>query len=904
MNIQLIIFISILYLLILFSIAFFVEKSNKNFSKWLNNPYIYTLSLAVYCSAWTFYGSVGRASTSGFSFLSIYLGPTIAAFLFVPLYKKFYKIKENTGFSSLADFISLRYGRNIWLGAIVTSLLIIGIVPYIALQLKSISESVVLLSNNATYKNIGNVELLQKNTSFYLTVLLCIFIMFYGFRSIDASEKRRGLITAIAFESIFKLIAFLIIGISIVVLTTNAIGNPAEHISNINKFKNFNFFSAANQFDWTATMFLSFFAFLFLPRQFQVGIVDNDNAKNFKKASWLFPLYLLLINIFVLPIALCGNAVFAGHEIKSDHYVIALPLHFNNTILSAIAYLGGFSAATSMVIVETIALTLMLVNNIILPITIWFNQRISSLQEKNYNTLVLNLRRAGVVFIILISFIYENYLYHANSLVNIGLTSFVAVAQFVPAVLGGLVWSKGNSKGIYAGLIAGFSIWFYLLILPTIFPNSFLYTNAGSFISPTNFFGMNGFNITSVAFVWSLFFNTILYLVVSVFTHTTIEERQQASIILRVMKDDEWYSNEYQFAKTKTAELKKLLQHFIGEERYQTTLISFKKNHNIDTETEFAQPKFLQYTQKVLSGILGVTSARLLLNSLHDNSSIHTSKEILSVLTEKQEIKQINKELVKKQDELTKATQLLQIANERLKKVDENKDEFLYTITHELRTPLTSIRALSEIVLDNPDLDDDERSKYINVIVKESERLTHLINQVLTLEKMESGIYEMEQDYNELANIISNALDVVEGIAQTNQCKIHTNIEYTTQQIFCDAQLIEQVISNLLSNAVKFANTTNPEVWVDVSYEKDFAKVVVTDNGDGIDPTIGDSLFNKFMQAKNRKKNKPQGSGLGLAICKRIVEMHQGKIYYEPKCKHLGAAFYIELPIKNNNYEL
>ena len=343
--------ILLVYLLFLFGVAHWAEK--KRNSKWVNNPYIYSLSLAVYCSAWTYYGSIGVAAESGLSYLTIYIGPVIIIPAWIILLKKVIRISRVNNISSIADFISLRYGNSRFLGAFVTILIVLGILPYISLQLKAIAETFHLITNTQTNANF------LLDTTTYVAIALAIFASFYGTRYVDASEKRKGIVTAIALESVIKLFFFLLVGIYVTFFVFDGFDAIYEQASKLPDFEKKNTIGGLEEaINWFFLCMLSIFAIFLLPRQFHVSVVENNRENHLQTAVWLFPLYLLLFNFFVYPIAWGGNILFENQTVNPDTYSLLIPMLFNQKTITVLVFLGGFSAAISMIVVATISLSI------------------------------------------------------------------------------------------------------------------------------------------------------------------------------------------------------------------------------------------------------------------------------------------------------------------------------------------------------------------------------------------------------------------------------------------------------------------------------------------------------------------------------------------------------------------
>lgn len=901
MNNIVIIISSLAYLALLFGIAYYTEKRAVSKRSIINNGYVYALSLAVYCTAWTYYGSVGRASTKGLDFITIYLGPTIAAALFWPILRKLIRIAKSQRITSIADLISSRYGKNFSLAALVTILCIIGIIPYIALQLKAISSSIHIIT--------GSLSQLPENwkfwndDTFYITGILVIFIIIFGTRSVDASEKHEGLVAAIAFESLIKLIAFLAVGVFVVFFIFNGFGDIFQQAYAHQELKKlFTIEPSSSYASWAGLMLVSMLAIFFLPRQFQVSVTENIQEKHIDKAVWVFPLYLLLINIFVLPIALAGKLIFIDQAVDADTYVLAFPLHFNASALSLFVYIGGFSAATSMIIVETIALSTMACNNLVMPILLSLKQ-FKTERDNHLSKNIILIRRISIFIILALAYIYDKTVAQHLALVSIGLVSFVAVAQFAPAVIGGIYWKGASKTGAIVGIIVGFIIWFFTLVVPTlispgILPSSIMSEGLFgiSFLKPFSLLGHQGMDSIAHATFWSLFANVGSFVFFSLYSKQTAQEIYQAEIFVDIAKhanDSEresiWKGIAY------LPDLKSLLKTFIGEERSTRLLTNFANKHKISLEDRRADPRLVTFSEKILSGVIGSASARIMVGSITKEEELKID-EVLNILRESQQIIELNKELKKKSNELQKASNQLILINEQLKNMDRNKDEFLYTVTHELRTPITSIRAMSEIVHDHQDMPEEQKQHFLSSIIKETERLSRLISQVLTLEKYESGKQKLNLSSVHLNQLILDTINAVKTLAAEKNLNIKLKIPNSMFIAKCDEDLILQVMNNLLANAIKFSNT-NQDIIVSLNTNYNEIEIAVQDFGKGIDPLLHKSIFDKFFQAKNQTLRKPEGTGLGLAICKKIIDLHGGTISVESELDK-GAKFIFSLPLQ------
>ena len=403
-----IILISLVYIGILFAIAYVGDKRADAGRSLISNPYVYALSMAVYCTAWTFYGSVGRAARGGTDFLPIYIGPTLMAALWWFVLRKIIRISKQNRITSIADFIASRYGKSIALGGLVTVIAVIGIVPYIALQLKAVATSFTLLWNHADLTAAGQsgATTAAADTAFYVALVLAAFAILFGTRHLDVTEHHEGLVAAIAFESVIKLLAFLAVGIFVTFGIYNGFGDLFQRAAADPPLRQlFTLGRATNSYSgWAALLLLSMMAIMFLPRQFQVAVVENVDERHLNKAIWLFPLYLLVINLFVLPIAFGGLLHFPDGKVDADTFVLTVPMAEGQEALALLVFLGGFSAATGMVIVETVALSTMVSNDLIMPLVLGL--RMLPLHERgDLGGVILAIRRIAIAVILLLGYL-------------------------------------------------------------------------------------------------------------------------------------------------------------------------------------------------------------------------------------------------------------------------------------------------------------------------------------------------------------------------------------------------------------------------------------------------------------------------------------------------------------------
>ena len=520
-----IIAVSLAYLGVLFAIAYYGDRGAERGRSLIANPTIYALSLAVYCTTWTFYGSVGRAAGTGIGFLPIYLGPTMIAALWWWVLVKMIRIAKANRITSIADFVASRYGKSQLLGGLVTVIAVIGIVPYISLQLKAVSNSFTILLGYPDIVMPSRAEELPiwRDTALLIALTMAAFTIVFGTRHLDATERHEGMVAAIAFESIVKLIAFSAVGLWVTFGLFDGFADIFDRaaaipdLARLMQVSN----SASSYGSWASLTLLSMLSVMFLPRQFQIAIVENVNEDHVRKAIWLFPLYLLLINIFVLPIALGGLLHFSNGGVDADTFVLTLPMAQKQEWLALLVFIGGLSAATGMVIVETIALSTMVCNDLVMPLLLrsdWFRLH----ERKDLSGLLLAIRRGAIVAILLLGYIYFRAAGEAYALVGIGLISFAAVAQFAPVIFGGMYWKGGTREGALAGLLVGFGVWAYTLLLPSFaksgwLPHGFLQDGlfGVALLRPTQLFGLVGMDEITHCLFWSLLGNIAAYTAVS-----------------------------------------------------------------------------------------------------------------------------------------------------------------------------------------------------------------------------------------------------------------------------------------------------------------------------------------------------------------------------------------------------
>jgi Na+/proline symporter/signal transduction histidine kinase len=635
-----VIVVALVYIGLLFVIASYGDRWSRHHAD-RARPLIYALSLAIYCTSWTFFGSVGLAAQSGFEFLAIYIGPMMMMGLGWPLVGRIIRLAKAQNIVSIADFIGARYGKHQGVAAAVAAIAIIGMIPYIALQLKAVSSSLATVVApipawaNPVQPILGDPPLL-------VAVSLAAFAILFGTRQIDATEHQHGLMLAIAVESIVKLIAFLAVGIFVtfvmypgpVALFARASERPdtAAVLSADT--------SAGNM---AAITLLSLFAIILLPRQFHVAVVENKTASEIRRAAWLFPVYLVLINLFVVPVALAGMLTFPPGAVDSDMYVLALPISMGSELLALATFIGGLSAAAAMVIVETIALAIMVSNDIVVPL---------ALMRRNGTHVgahLLTIRRLAILVVLLFAYLYYRYAGQAQ-LAAIGLMAFVAIAQLAPAFFGGLMWRRGTGAGALAGMTVGILVWSYTLLLPSlaVSASGTALLAEGPFgiglLRPQVLFGLDLPPLIN-GMAWSLTFNLLAYVLVSLGWRPSAIERIQADLFV---PDSLTPAPSFRLRRSAVTvqELTTAVGRYLGEERTRLSFDGFAAERHMRLEPGAgADFELLRYAERLLASAIGAASSRLVLSLLLRKRTVST-KAALKLLDDANAAIHYNREIL------------------------------------------------------------------------------------------------------------------------------------------------------------------------------------------------------------------------------------------------------------------
>ncbi|MFV0574748.1 MAG: PAS-domain containing protein [Vibrio sp.] len=647
--------VSLAYLGVLFLIAWYGDRQKSWLFRW--RPWIYSLSIAVYCTSWTFYGTVGQASADMWSFLPIYLAPILVFIFGWRILARMILITKREHITSIADFIAARYGKSQGLAITVTLIAVIGILPYIALQLRGITMGLELVAP----KMISEFGYQDEQISWFVVGVLAVFTMLFGTRNIDNTEHHRGIMMAVAFESLVKLIAFLLVGLFVVLILAN---RPEISLGELAR----RYYQTPNIPTLIIHMILTAAAIICLPRQFHTTIVENDQARDLHTARFVFPTYLLLMGLFVLPIAWAGQYLLSGTG--ADGYVISLPISVGADNIALLAFLGGTSAASGMVIVSTIALTIMISNDLVWPLLLR-RMRLTDAKPGQISGLLLNVRRALIALLLFGAWCFYQVLDHIPSLSVIGLLSFAAIAQFAPAVLGGLYWRKGNRQGVYVGLILGFIVWLMTLMMQTNLLAGNPETNLLVWLlTPPDWLQNMDVQASDWGMMLSLIVNLVAYVFVSQVTRSSLSDRLQAAAFVGTPTHESEDMSLYQ-SRVSVAELEMLASRFVGRKRARTAFQLFweQQNKTLLPQQQATAP-LIRHTERVLAGVFGASSARLVLTSALQGRNMQL-EEVATIVDEASELYDFSRSLL--QGAIEHVSQGIAVVDKQLRLVAWNQ---------------------------------------------------------------------------------------------------------------------------------------------------------------------------------------------------------------------------------------
>jgi Na+/proline symporter/signal transduction histidine kinase/ActR/RegA family two-component response regulator len=633
--------LSLGYVTVLFAIAYWGDTVQQSRFSPHVRAIVYSLTLAVYCTSWTFYGAVGSAAQNGWGYLPIYLGPMLVIFFGWPLINRIVMISKRQNLTSIADFIAARYGKFQSLAALVTIIATVGSVPYIALQLKAVVNGFSIVSN---YSVTGGAEY---DTAFVVAVALAVFAILFGTRKIDVTEHHEGMMLAIAFESIVKLLAFVAVGFFALLLLRD--GQAEVTVTAARAESIFRLDHIPDTF--VTQLILASAAIFCLPRQFHVAVVEAHRDVNIRATRWAFPLYLLVFTAFIIPVTLAGLKMLPLGEFSGDTFVLALPMEHGRDWLTILAFLGGFSAATGMVIVACVALSTMICNEIVMPALL----RIKTLglsERSDYSRLLIHIRRGAIVGITVLAYFYYLAMDESAALASIGLLSFAAAAQFMPLIILGIYWQRPTRLGAFFGLTTGFVLWAYTLFLPTlarsgVFSAEFI--ESGLFnimwLRPEALLFDSGSNPLTHGVAWSLGGNILVFVAVSLLSRQSMIEKIQARAFAGPIAQGRDTGTATTASDLTNADLRALADRFLGETHAERSFVDFAETEGIEIAPSLpADRRLLQFTERLLAGAIGAASARVVITTALRKTGMEIGDVVL-LLDETSQAVRFNRQL-------------------------------------------------------------------------------------------------------------------------------------------------------------------------------------------------------------------------------------------------------------------
>lgn len=632
---------ALLYVLVLFVIAWWGDRAARRGLPVVNNAWTYSLALGVYCTSWTFYGAVGDAAQHGWTYLPIYLGPILTLLLGGELIYKMVSVGKQHHITSIADFLAARYGKSRQLAVLVTVVAIVGVLPYIALQLKAVTLS---------FEHVlGTNKVAQPfDIALVVAALMAVFTLLFGTRHIDATEHQSGLMLAVSFESFVKLVAFVIMGLFCLFVVFDGpvdLWRQASVHEGLRRVFEPTLFSQS----FVTAMLLSMLAIICLPRQFHAGVVENNNLRHLRTARRVMPLYLALFAVFVLPIVAAGVITQADSS-QPDMYMLSLPIATGNRGLMLLAFIGGIAAATGMVIMSTMALAIMLTNEVMMPA--WVQYRIQSEEElSDLSSQVRLFRRLSIVVLLALAFLFHILIDRFEGLARIGLISFAAVAQLAPALLGGLYWRRGHQGGAFMGLILGFMVWAYCLLLPLMLPPAWIahldrYGLLGmGLLRPHALLGIEGLGPLTHGVFWSLSFNLLAYIYFSRRAGQQPLDDTQATRFVDMPTD--WWREGLGHPFITTGELLQVCERGLGHPRARALFFDYMAQRQIAEDIELPAPVHLvRYVERLLAGAMGASTARIVMGSLLSKQSVRRD-DMVRIMDEASQLIQFNHQLLR-----------------------------------------------------------------------------------------------------------------------------------------------------------------------------------------------------------------------------------------------------------------
>jgi len=888
---------AVAYVGLLFVLAYLGDRRARAKTRsWLNSPAVYTLSISVYCTSWTFYGAVGNAARSGLEFLTIYLGPTLVFVGWYFLLRRLVRISHLHRITSVADLLSSRFGKSSRLGVLVTCIAVVGIAPYIALQLKAVTSSIQAVADASEFGRGSFKGIDDAGLALGVAAAMALFTILFGTRHVDAKEQHHGVVAAIAFEAMVKLAALVAVGVFVVV-----IGGGPDAIFDRAAAKGI-VLDTSQSFDsrWLTTMVLSIAAIVCLPRQFQVTVVENSDENHLRVAGWAFPAYMMLMSIFILPIAIYGRTIMPA-DANPDMFALTLPLASGQNGLALVAFIGGFSSATSMIILESIALSIMVSNHIIMPLVLRLSAGQQSGDGQGVSRQLLVARRFSIVLILSLGFFYFFFTRDSDALAPIGLISFTAIAQFFPALLAAIFWRDASLKAVTAAILTGFVLWAWCCFLPSFDSVSERVSTllvqgpwGIGWLRPEAMFGLEGWDPLTHAAFWSLSANIFVLTLGSLLTSPSALERIQATAFVDVFRRRGLPQGNFVRGSATANDLFFVAERVLGEKRAAALFESAARELGVDPAVLDPTPEFIARLERELAGSIGAASAHVMLSKVVVGGDV-SLEEMMQMADETQQVIEYSQQLEKTSEELRLTAQKLEDANAQLRELDSQKDDFLSQVSHEVRTPMTSIRSFSEILLDPENLDDTQKQRFVSTIHQESLRLTKLLDEILDLGALERGERPWQNVPIDAEAALDRALSVCHALLQQKGMSIELGERARPTMVEGDTDRLCQVFINLISNAVKYNDATTPLVRVSSTVRAGSYVVEIADNGPGIPKSERKLVFEKFSRGRRGAVDQ-SGAGLGLAISRQIIARMSGSLDLVPGPLP-GACFRLRLPV-------
>ncbi|ABV38342.1 Na+/proline symporter-like protein [Shewanella sediminis HAW-EB3] len=923
------------YVALLYMLASWAESGSERARKLTTSAAVYALSLAIFCTSWTFFGSVGFATRSSILMLSIYLGPTLLMIVIWPLMQRVLLIKQIYRVTSIADFLSARFNRSIFLAGLAATVAMVGIVPYLALQLKAINTAIDLVLE--TEDGVAANEI-----AWLVWLGVALFTIIFGIRHLDPTERHPGMMLALAVEGMVKLLAMLSVGVFvgfvmfdsplvILELLEQKMPEAAQGMSSKPEFVT-----------WVSYLLLAGSAFMLLPRQFHVMVVENPDVKHIKKVQWWLPIYLILMTIFITPIAAAGMLLL-GPE-TADSYMLSLPMLAGQDLLTLFVFIGGFSASMAMLMVSGMTLSTMFSNHLVLPLLQWSNPG-SGL--KRY---LLQSRWLAVFIVLGAGQMFYLYLGESYMLVNMGMISFAAVLQFLPLVIAGLYWPKVTAKGASAGLMVGFIVWAYCLLLPAIMKSGWIDADILElgpwglyWLHPEHLMGTEMDKISHGA-LWSLAGNVTALVFGSLFSKVTGEEQRYNAEFMDVMAERVAEDEAIMDTLPRNIELKpklKLLKGIFGqylpaeqaEVKVKACLVEAELN-----DDELINVQELAYleraTERLLSGITGAAVAHMVVTQ----SNIYSEKESMTLeryyaqllaqlkISPAQLRQQLNYSKEKEQFAQRYSEQMEKLVEERTRELRSTLDQLksaqhklvetekqaslgkmVAGIAHEINTPIgvcvTAASHLHDEVIEvkkmfsDGELSEDEFAGFMqtcieamDIILKNNARASKLIQSFKRVAVDQSSEELREFELNEyLEEILMSLRPTLKKVP--HEIKIDCDFSLS-----CNTYpgVLSQVITNLIMNSLLHAFLPEQvgEIIITVKIRDDWVLLDYRDDGIGLDEEGVKSLFDPFYTTKRNQG----GSGLGTHLVYNLVTQKlRGEVEIETS-PNQGLCYHIRFP--------